>query len=268
MKGGVTKRKWSASEIEYLKQNYPLKDNLSLANDMGRTEVALRTKAYKLGVKRGDWRSNKPNLTPSPSLSYIVGVVFGDGSPNMGTRKTGRTNYNIDLFVEDRDFIDTFNDALYDILGKRYAVNPYGNRYQVRGQSKILYFMLKDRNLDSLRQFIDPFPADFIRGFADSEGSICVYNNNGYKGATLELSNTNLEVIAFIEILLQRFGIRTHSSERPPSKTSIKRDGSLITSRKPLHLIVSHDKASLKTFAEEVGFSIGRKQKKLMEAIR
>lgn len=260
--------RWSTAEIEYIKKNYPHKDNRSLGNEMGRSELALRTKAYKLGIKRGDWRSNKPNLTPSPSLSYIIGVVFGDGSPNMVTRKTGRTNYNIDLFVEDRDFIDAFNDALYDILSRRYAVNPYGNRYQVRGQSKTLYFLLKDRNLDSLRQFIDPFPADFLRGFADSEGSPCVYSNNGYKDRRLELSNTNHEIVAFIVMLLQRLGIRTHSSERPPGKTSIKRDGSLITSRKTLHLIVIHDKASLKIFAEEVGFSIGRKQKKLMEAIR
>lgn len=268
MKGGVTKRRWSASEIEYLMQNYPHKDNLSLANDMGRTEVALRTKAYKLGVKRGDWRSNKPNLTPSPSLSYIIGVVFGDGSPNMATRKTGRTNYNIDLFVTDKDFTDAFNDALYQILGRRYAVQLYGDRYQVRGQSKTLYFLLKDRDLDSLKEFVDPFPADFIRGFADSEGSIGVYSNNGYKGARLGLCNTNHEVMPFIEMLLQKFGIRTHSSEHPPGRTSIKRDGSLITSRKLLYRIVIHDKASLKIFAEEVGFSIGRKQEKLMEAVR
>lgn len=265
MKGGT---KWSQDEIEYLKKNYPHKDNLSLSGEMGRSEVALRTKAYRLRITNTyDWRTNKPLLTPSPSLSYLIGVVFGDGSVNMMRRKTGRTNYNIDLDVKDRDFIDTFNDALHDILGKYYSVNQYDGRYQVRGQSKVLYFLLKDKNLDSLRKFIDPFPAEFIRGFVDSEGSICLWSNHGYKGARLDFANTNHEVIAFTEMLLQRFGIRTHSSERHAGKTSTKRDGSLITSRKSLYQIAIHDKASLKIFAEKVGFSIGRKQNRLMEAV-
>jgi len=230
MKGGT---RWSQDEIEYLKRIYPHKDNRSLANDMGRTEVALRTKAYKLGVKRGDWRTNKPNLTPSPSLSYIIGVVFGDGSPNMVRRKSGRTNYNIDLFVTDRDFVDAFNEALHQVLGRRYAVTPYGNRYQVRGQSKVLYLLLKDRNLDSLREFIDPFPCDFVRGFADSEGYAGIYDNHGYNSARIGLDNTNHEVITFIEeVLFGRFSIRAHFHEHPIGKKSVKRDGSIIIPKK------------------------------------
>lgn len=261
--------KWSQDEIEYLKKNYPHKDNLSLSREMGRSEFALRTKAYRLRITNMyDWRTNKPRLTPSPSLSYLIGVVFGDGSVNMMRRKTGRTNYNIDLFVKDRDFAEAFNEALYQVLGGRYAINQWQDgRYQVRGQSKILYLMLKDRNLDSLNQFIEPFPADFIRGFADSEGTIGVYNNNGYKAARIQLYNTDHDAIRFIEWLLQSLNIRTHFSERSAGKTSIKRDGSLITSRKPIYQIAIHDKASIKIFAGKVGFSIGRKQNRLMEAV-
>lgn len=271
MKGGVTKSgtRWSKDEIEYLKKSYPHKDNRSLSGEMGRSEVALRTKAYRLRITNTyDWRTNKPLLTPSPSLSYLIGVVFGDGSVNMMRRKTGRSNYNIDLDVKDRDFIDIFNDALHDILGKYYSVNQYDGRYQVRGQSKVLYFLLKDKNLGSLRKFIDPFPADFIRGFADSEGSICLYNNNGYKGARIDLANTNHEVMAFIKSLLQSLNIRAHFHERPISKTTTKRDGSVIIPRKPIYQVAIHDKTSIKIFAEEVGFSIGRKQNRLMEAVR
>lgn len=261
--------KWSQDEIEYLEKNYPHKDNRSLGNEMGRSELALRTKAYRLEITNMyDWRTNKPLLVPSPSLSYLIGVVFGDGSVNMMRRKTGRTNYNIDLDVKDRDFIDTFNDALHDILGKYYSVNQYDGRYQVRGQSKVLYFLLKDRDIDSLRKFIEPFPADFIKGFADSEGWITIYNNNGYKGVSLGLANTNQGIIAFIEMLLQKFGVRTHFYERPIGKTSIKHDGSIITPRKPIFNLVIHDKTSIRLFAEAIGFSIERKQKRLMEAIK
>jgi len=266
---GVTSgyRPWTLDEIAFLKANYPHKENKTLSNEMGRSEVALRTKAHRFSIKRGDWRSNRPDLTPSPSLSYIIGVVFGDGSPNMVRRKTGRTNYNIDLFVTDKDFVDAFNEALYQVLGRRYAVTPYGNSYQVRGQSKVLYFLLKDRNLDSLRKFIDPFPTDFIRGFADSEGSICLYRSNGYKATRIDLPNTNSQVVVFIKSLLQLLNIRAHFHKRPIGKKSVKRDGSVIIPKKPMFRLDICDKASIKIFSEKIGFSIRRKQDKLMEAV-
>lgn len=259
--------KWSKEELEYLRTHYHLQDNRSLANEMGRSEVALRTKAYRLEIKRGDWRSNRPDLTPSPSLSYIIGVIFGDGSPNMVRRKTGRTNYNIDLFVTDKDFADAFNEALYQVLGRRYAVTPYGNRYQVRGQSKVLYLLLKDRDLDSLRKFIDPFPTDFIRGFSYSEGSACLYRIKGYKYVKIDLPNTNSEVVVFIKSLLQLLNIRAHFHERPIGKKSVKRDGSVIIPKKPMFNLNICDKTSIKIFSEKIGFSIGRKQNRLMEAV-
>jgi len=82
------------------------------------------------------------------------------------------------------------------------------------------------------------------------------------------LANTNRGVIYLIDSLLQNYGIRTHLTERPPGKTTFKADGSRITSRKPIFNLVIHDKASLKIFAEKIGFTIARKKNKLSEALR
>jgi len=259
--------RWSADELERFRGNYPHKSNRSLSVEMGRSEVALRTKACKLGIKRCDWRTNKPNLTPSPSLSYIIGVIFGDGYVDKSNKK--RTNYNIDLDVNDRDFIDTFNEALYHVIGKRYSIQSHDGRYQVRGQSKFIYFLLKDKNLATLTKFIEPFPLDFIRGFADSEGSICVYNNNGYTSAKIIFCNTNLEVMEYIRQLLIHLGIIiTIHSRETDGKIGIKKDGSIIRSHKVLYRMEINRKADISKYASVVNFSIARKQNKLLEFVR
>jgi intein-encoded DNA endonuclease-like protein len=267
MAGAVTGRTWSLDDIKYLRENYPTKTNTVLMKEMDRSDSALRTKADRLGIgKNYNWKINKVNLTPSPSLSYLIGVIFGDGCVTIMERPTGRTNYNIDLDVIDRDFVDAFNDALFGVLGKRYAVCQFANRYQVRGQSKILYTLLKGKDVNRVKHLIEPFPCDFIRGFADSEGSVCISKCNGYPWLKISIGCTNQVVIEYINSLLKAQNVRSAITTKQPSgRFSIKKDGSIIVSKKMMYILNIYDKSSMKLYTDKIGFSIARKQNTLLE---
>jgi intein-encoded DNA endonuclease-like protein len=267
MAATLTWRPWTPEDLQYLKDNYPVKTNAVLMQEMNRSDTSLRTKADRLGIeKKYNWKINKVDLTPSPSLSYLIGVIFGDGCVTIMERPTGRTNYNIDLDVIDKDFVDAFNDALFVVLGKRYAVCQFANRYQVRGQSKILYELLKGKDINKVKHLVEPFPCNFIRGFADSEGSVCISKCNGYPWLKIAIGCTNQAVIEYINSLLKAQTIRsTVVMKQPSGRFGIKKDGSIIVSKKMMYILNIYDKSSMKLYTDKIGFSIARKQNTLLE---
>ena len=86
--------------------------------------------------------------------------------------------------------------------------------------------------------------AQFVKGFADSEGSV----KNRHRNRELTLCSGNFEGLEGIrQILLSTFGINSHYTKR---KTSV-------------FVITISDYCSLETFQNEIGFIIKRKQEKL-----
>ena len=95
-------------------------------------------------------------------------------------------------------------------LPRGLRIEPkYGDnigRYVVRVGSKTLYELLrKPVELDRLKKYIehcDRCVAAFLRGFADSEGSV---DKNGH----IFILNTDLRLLTYINDLLRRLGIES-----------------------------------------------------------
>jgi intein-encoded DNA endonuclease-like protein len=119
-------------------------------------------------------------LKPSEELAYVIGVKVGDGY--VGKKSRVRKGYNyvwIGLKARDREFVEEFARCLAKVLGRRQIRPRYvksSGRYVVEAESKTLYELLKKPvDLDRLRRYIEHCGrcvAAFIRGFADSEGSV------------------------------------------------------------------------------------------------
>jgi intein-encoded DNA endonuclease-like protein len=119
-------------------------------------------------------------LKPSEELAYVIGVKVGDGY--VGKKSRVRKGYNdviICLEAKDREFVEEFGRCLAKVLGRRPIRPRYvksSGRYVVEVRSQTLYELLrKPVDLDRLRRYIEHCErcvAAFIRGFADSEGSI------------------------------------------------------------------------------------------------
>jgi intein-encoded DNA endonuclease-like protein len=149
-------------------------------------------------------------LKPSVELAYVIGVVLGDGYIKKKSRvREGYNHVIIRLEAKDKEFVEEFGRCLSVVLG-RGPIKPYrlsSRIYDVvEVESKTLYeFLRKPVDLDRLKKYIehcDRCTAAFLRGFADSEGSV-------YKKGQIFITNTDLRLLTYVQELLKRFGIES-----------------------------------------------------------
>jgi hypothetical protein len=195
-----------------------------------------------------------PDLTPSRELSYVLGAFLGDGCAFKTRSIKGTILYEVQLAVRDRDFANEFNKCISKILRKDggYSIFERGGYYAVRVTNRILYEFLK-KPWKMHKQIIEKFPAEFLRGFFDSEG--CVHRR------MIAVSNTNLGLIKYIKSLLKRhFSITT--APKIYSESYVTQKGL----RKCYRLEINRKESRLR-FYRFIGFSIARKQETLRKML-
>jgi intein-encoded DNA endonuclease-like protein len=119
-------------------------------------------------------------LKPSEELAYVIGVKVGDGYTYRKRRvRKGYNDVMIGLEAKDREFVEEFARCLAKVLGRKQIRPRFRDdvgKYVVEVGSKTLYELLrKPVDLDRLKKYIEHCErcvAAFIRGFADSEGSV------------------------------------------------------------------------------------------------
>ena len=119
-------------------------------------------------------------LEPCEELAYVVGVKIGDGYATRRRRTVKSYNrVRIGLQVKDKEFAAEFGRCLAKVLGRRPVKPRYSNSsrlFVVEVYSQTLYDLLKKPvELDRLKKYIEHCErcmAAFLRGLADSEGSV------------------------------------------------------------------------------------------------
>ncbi|ASJ03129.1 hypothetical protein A3L09_07620 [Thermococcus profundus] len=205
-------------------------------------------------------KMRKVNLKPSPALAYIIGAYFGDGTATKGSRY----KYNVKLKVVDREFAETFASALKAIgLNPRTGFENNGTRtgrWYVETSSKSLYLYLKSPK-ERLFNVAMEYPREFLRGFFDSEGSV-IFTRNRIR---VEACNYDGEVLEFCQELLNGLGIysRIYKTKRKGQPVVIRGKQYRYTS--DLFTLKIYRVESVYRYMHEVGFSISRKQNKLID---
>lgn len=218
-------KKWTRKEMNYLKCNYGKILAVDIARKLGKSYSAIRQKAKKNGLKskldnspkqikkmkeKKSTPLKKSAYKPSNELSYILGVLVGDG--HLGKRRIG-------LLCTDEDFILYFAKNLEKWSGLKTKFYKYKNHRYKKGFNYQLYLnsvkateFLKQFDLNKNKenpQFtkkINSFLKNknhkikFIEGFFDSEGSIRTNNR-------ITLDNSNKEIINYIQQLLKKLRI-------------------------------------------------------------
>lgn len=139
-------------------------------------------KKYNL---KGRARLQEVLFEPSPTLSYVFGVLHGDGFLAYNRARKG---YDIILSVIDESFARSFGRAL-NILGLRAGVlhipaqrEGWKRQWKVTSTSKGFHSCWNFLNRDERLDFGLRYPRDFIRGLYESEGTIF------WKRTSLELA--------------------------------------------------------------------------------
>jgi intein-encoded DNA endonuclease-like protein len=211
-------------------------------------------------------------LKPSVELAYVIGVVLGDGYIKKKSRvREGYNHVIIRLEAKDKEFVEEFGRCLSVVLG-RGPIKPYrlsSRIYDVvEVESKTLYeFLRKPVDLDRLKKYIehcDRCTAAFLRGFADSEGSV-------YKKGQIFITNTDLRLLTYVQELLKRFGIESTGPRLNRRRGSLIKinpiTGKIYTTKKDCYYIYIRTFSNA-NFYKYIGFTIRRRQVRLEEYFR
>jgi len=179
------------------------------------------SKCYGEWLKR-TFRRVKPNLKPTPSLSYILGVLLGDGS--CFHSKHGR--YVIKLGATKKEFAESFKKALEKIglkpsLSIIKAKNvKNGILYRVLAFSKVFYEWFRTLSLRDIHNLLtkNEMKREFIRGFYESEGTrkwrkvhLIPYDRKSPWCRVpygISFPNSNNEIIELVITILKELGFK------------------------------------------------------------
>jgi intein-encoded DNA endonuclease-like protein len=212
--------------------------------------------------KRPDTHFNIPDLTPSPSLSYIIGTVEGDGWTTNHIERDGVERHRIGLQAISYEFVAEFRDAIENIVGKKYNLtkrqkDEYSDTYVVKLDNLPLFDFL-ERPRDDHRDRISEYPSGFIRGLFDSEGT------PKQKANMIECYNTDCALLRFTSDILSELEIDSSLGTKDRDESKI--DGREIKAKKQLY-VLRISGSDVSSFYECVGFTIPEKKQKLEEMI-
>jgi intein-encoded DNA endonuclease-like protein len=208
-------------------------------------------------------------LRPSEELAYVIGAKLGDGYVTKGGQLIkGYNKVRIGLKVKDREFAEEFGRCLAKILGRRPIKSRYRKslrRYAIEVHSQTLYELLKKPvDLNRLKKYIEHCErctAAFLRGFADSEGSV---NNRGH----IRIYNTDRGLLEYVKDLLKRPGIESTGPKPLNKHGSIARfrNGNYKRRKDTYYIYIKTD--SNMNFHKNIGFTVWRKQRRLENYVK
>ncbi|MCR4369218.1 MAG: hypothetical protein NUV67_04915 [archaeon] len=212
----------------------------------------------------------------SPELSFVLGVMFGDGSLSYNKK---RREYSLSLKATDKDFVEKFAGCGAKVVDKNFgfaAIKLKARKndkpiYTTKIHGKKLYTFVKEIKKDFGRgeEFIGQFPAEFIQGLADSEGTCSVSPCPGFSLVVNIACSTNYPLLEYVKIILSNnYGVecglqKTKSAGQQDSVI----DGRVITRTKDLFVLSPLGLVESLKFLNVVGFSIARKVQKFDDYI-
>lgn len=180
-------------------------DHNRIATELGLSISTVYNWLHGLNSPYGS--CTKPDLSRSASLGYLAGAFVGDGA----AIKSSEFHYELRLRVRDHQFAEDVATCASAIIqkSKRPKLDKRGF-FVVRFWSRLLYEFLSD--WQRIRGTADIFPREFIRGFADAEGTpaVSIYTRLGQNaheitrelGFYIVLVNTKEWLLEYIRQLL------------------------------------------------------------------
>jgi intein-encoded DNA endonuclease-like protein len=186
----------------------------------------------------------------NPRLSYIMGVMEGDGC-------IVKSNYTIRLGAKDLDFVKGFADDLEKWSGIKSIMKWSGNLWLCYITSKRACEVIWDFDLNQLLISNTQIKTSFLRGIFDSEASAigCHLDKPVIATRRICLYNTDMDLLNLVKGLLETLEISSHLYECPSHPAH--------WGKKKVFVLRISSKKNVKRYYNMVGFSIQRKQDKL-----
>jgi len=176
----------------------------------------------------------KPNLAPTVQLAYLLGAIMGDGYTHFWNKGNG-DNAAIVLRVKSLRFSKKFANYM-QMIGLRpklfrekdYTKAGRKSFFTVLTYSKEFVMWYKQLTLNKVRNFLLDINLKkaFIEGFWDAEGNWHKPKKKK-KCIMIQIGNSNLKLLGFIQQILLELGYRTSKYIKSPNKWHKRIFGSL-----------------------------------------
>jgi intein-encoded DNA endonuclease-like protein len=278
------KRIWAEKEENFLRDSWVEVCSKEIASHLNRSPKAVRNKASRMGMHalKRCYTHPKPvkEYTPSPSLAYLIGAIKGDGCVFRYIRKkpTIKVFYWIEFTTGDCEFASQVRQAVGEVIGRYPKVQTVFQHHTSASAGKKIFrllfcdkslYALLSQSIDNLRLYIEAYPADFLRGFFDAEGSAWIVHRRNTKkmvfrnGEThfvnrysreyvVKFCNTDKHLLEYVRELLIKLRIF-------PAPEMFGTIGNLGKKRKICYNLHIYRKDSIRRFMRLVGSSIPRK---------
>lgn len=176
------------------------------------------------------YQTDRAELTPSPTLAYLLGVIKGDGSVSIHRSASSQRSraYKITLGnVEHREFAESFKQAL-EHIGIKTRIYEYDQHWYVDACSKRFATWCETLTLGEIEGMLkdETLAKEFIRGFYESEGGFAKIwkkvHGYGFWDHRVNISNTDRKLIDLASTLLQKFGFHHRVYSYTPKKKGRK----------------------------------------------
>jgi len=202
-------------------KNKSILEKLYLKKEMSQNKIAKQLKCSTRTIQT--WMKNfriksrdrglavsiafvKPNLKPSISLSYVLGVLLGDGSTCIYKDKYGDNHYNVSLSVKNIFFAKEFNKSLRNIGLHPTICFDAQRKYRVTAYSKFFVDWFRKIGLNDIEKLLSrkSYILFFVKGFYESEGSYIKSKK------LVSISNTNHDLLLFVQKILLKTNIKSN----------------------------------------------------------
>lgn len=195
---------------KYLKEK---KSSYQIAKELNISQATVHRRLQELKIKCRSYGAHSIlqniNLSNTPTLSYILGVLKGDGYVTLG--KIG--HYRIHLLSIDKIFVEEFKYSL-EKIGINPSIRPLHNHLKNKNwsqqwlctaYSKKFYYWYKNLKLEDLIKIVNKKRENkiqFIKAFYESEGTFVKRKS----GQQIHIYNTDLNLIKFTKNMAHELG--------------------------------------------------------------
>ena len=177
---------WTEQNINYLKDNFLSKTHLEMANVLGTTEGAVKTRCSQLKLrKKNQYYTNETYFdTWSHDMAYILGYIMADGYVRY---RADISVYSLSFCLSnnDVDFLHFANSqicnnkSIYNCIGcanNKISSVQYNSKHMMDRLGELGVINRKTGH-ETMKFVPDEWKLDFVRGYFDGDGSISFGKN-------------------------------------------------------------------------------------------
>jgi intein-encoded DNA endonuclease-like protein len=199
-------------------------------------------------------------------LSYLIGAILGDGCFYIPNNLRGRIVFGVKDINIARKVALTLTHVLEREKMYKVRWSQKLKLYIVEGYSKHLVEFLQ-KPLHQLREILDKYPLEFLKGIYDAEGSKNIKKQQDRIYPRIFLTNSDLDLLLYAQELLKKFGINSRIYKNTEAGKRKIINGKITSTTKNCYNLCIQTLDGVNKFVKLINFTSEEKSKEINRAV-